>query len=210
MNVLLPQDIEFEAIALLERENCIITVAPDPKPETVSPLIKDAHGLILRTGINITRDLIESADELLVISRTGGGLDNVDVGAASDHGIIVTSNLGVNTISVAEHVLAMVLALSKNLSIMDHAVRHSNFDIRYQNLPRDIYGKTIGLLGLRKMSYRSTSESLSKTALTGSLPTNSDSKPYSVFPFHGHQFSEDALPSKIPLPVIPIFDLPFA
>ena len=151
MNVLLPQAIESEAIALLERENCLITVAPDPKPETVSPLIKDAHGLILRTGINITRDLIESADELLVISRTGAGLDNVDVGAASDHGIIVTSNLGVNTISVAEHVLAMMLALSKKLPTLDHAVCHSNFGIRYQNLPRDIYGKTIGLLGFGRI-----------------------------------------------------------
>jgi D-3-phosphoglycerate dehydrogenase len=151
MNVLLPQAIESEAIDLLERENCTITTAPDPKPETVSPLIKDAHALILRTGINITRDLIERADELLVISRTGGGLDNVDVGAASDHGILVTSNLGVNTISVAEHVLAMMLALSKKLSIMDLAVRRSNFGIRYQNLPRDIYGKTIGLLGFGRI-----------------------------------------------------------
>jgi D-3-phosphoglycerate dehydrogenase len=151
MNVLLPQAIESEAITLLERENCVITVAPDPKPETVSPLIKDTHGLILRTGINITRELIESAAELLVISRTGGGLDNVDVGAASDHGILVTSNLGVNTISVAEHVLAMMLALSKKLSTLDHAVRHSNFGIRYQNLPRDIYGKTIGLLGFGRI-----------------------------------------------------------
>ena len=68
MNVLLPQAIEPEAIALLDRENYKITTAPDPKPETVLPLIKDAHGLILRTGITITRDLIEAADQLLVLS----------------------------------------------------------------------------------------------------------------------------------------------
>ena len=151
MNVLLPQAIESEAIALLERENCTITTAPDPKPETVLPLIKDAHGLILRTGITITRDLIAAVDKLMVISRTGGGLDNVDVAAASEKGIIVTSNLGVNTISVAEHVLSMMLALSKRLSIMDHAVRNSDFGIRYQNLPRDINGKTIGLLGFGRI-----------------------------------------------------------
>ena len=151
MNVLLPQAIEAEAVALLEREECTITTASDPKPETVLPLIKNAHGLILRTGINITRNLIESADKLLVISRTGGGLDNVDVGAASDLGIIVTSNLGINTISVAEHALSMILALSKRLSTMDHAVRNNNFDIRYQNLPRDINGKTIGILGFGRI-----------------------------------------------------------
>jgi D-3-phosphoglycerate dehydrogenase len=151
MNVLLPQSIEAEAIALLEQENCTILTAPDPKPDTVLPLINDAHGIILRTGITITRDLIAAADELLVISRTGGGLDNVDVTAASEKGIIVTSNLGVNTISVAEHVLSLMLALSKRLSIMDQAVRNTNFGIRYQNLPRDIYAKTVGLLGFGRI-----------------------------------------------------------
>ena len=139
---------------MLERENCAITIAPDPKPETVLPLIKDAHGLVLRTGITITRELIEAADKLLVISRTGGGLDNVDVAAASAKGIIVTSNLGVNTISVAEHVLSMILALSKRLPIMDRAVRDGNFGIRYQNLARDIYGKTIGLLGFGRIGCK--------------------------------------------------------
>ncbi len=151
MNVLLPQPIESEAIALLERENCTIASAPDPAPETVLPLLKNAHGLILRTGITITHDLMDAADNLLVISRTGSGLDNVDVAAASEKGIIVTSNLGVNTISVAEHVLSMMLALSKRLAVMDHAVRSGNFGIRYQNLPRDINGKTIGLLGLGRI-----------------------------------------------------------
>ena len=151
MNVLLPQAIEPEAIALLDRENCKITTASDPKPGAVLPLIKDAHGLILRTGISITRDLIEAADQLMVISRTGGGLDNVDVFAASEHGIIVTSNLGVNTVSVAEHVLSMMLILSKRLLTLDHAVRNRNFAIRYRNLPRDINGKTIGLVGFGRI-----------------------------------------------------------
>jgi len=154
MNILLPQSIEPEAIELLEQKNCKITISPDQKPETVLPLIEDAHGLILRTGISINRELIAAADELLVISRTGAGLDNVDVDAASEKGIIVTSNLGVNTISVAEHVLSMILALSKRLSIMDQAVRNSNFGIRYQNLPRDINGKTIGLLGFGRIGYQ--------------------------------------------------------
>jgi D-3-phosphoglycerate dehydrogenase len=153
MNVLLPQPIETEAISFLEKKNCIVTTAPDPKPETVLPLLKDAHGLILRTGITINRELIENADKLLVISRTGGGLDNVDVVSASERGIIVTSNLGVNTISVAEHVLSMMLALSKRLSLLDQAVRNDNFGIRYQNFPRDISGKTIGLLGFGRIGY---------------------------------------------------------
>jgi len=151
MNVLLPQPIEPEATALLEQAGCSIAVAADPKPETVMPLLRDALGLILRTGITITRDLIAAAPGLLIISRTGGGLDNVDVAAATEQGILVTSNLGVNTISVVEHVLSMILTLSKKLNVMDQAVRRGNFAIRYQNLPRDISGKTIGLLGFGRI-----------------------------------------------------------
>jgi D-3-phosphoglycerate dehydrogenase / 2-oxoglutarate reductase len=154
MNVLLPQPIEPEAVALLEEKNCTIVTAVDPKPETVLPLIKDAHGLILRTGITMTRDLLAEAGRLLVIARTGGGLDNVDVEAATEMGILVTSNLGVNTISVAEHVLSMMLALSKRLYSMDRAVRQGDFGIRYQNLPRDINGKTIGLLGFGRIGSK--------------------------------------------------------
>ena len=151
MNVLLPQPIEPEATALLEQAGCSIAVAADPKPETVMPLMRDALGLILRTGITITRDLIAAAPGLLIISRTGGGLDNVDVAAATEQGILVTSNLGVNTISVVEHVLSMILTLSKKLAVMDQAVRRGNFAIRYQNLPRDISGKTVGLLGFGRI-----------------------------------------------------------
>ena len=151
MNVLLPQPIEPEATALLEQAGCSIAVAADPKPETVMPLMRDALGLILRTGITITRDLIAAAPGLLIISRTGGGLDNVDVAAATEQGILVTSNLGVNTISVVEHVLSVMLALTKKLAVMDQAVRCGNFAIRYQNLPRDISGKTVGLLGFGRI-----------------------------------------------------------
>lgn len=151
MKVLLPQPIEPEAIALFEQANCTVMVASAPQPEAVIPLIKDAQGLILRTGITITRELLAAADKLLVIARTGGGLDNVDVPAATEKGIIVTSNLGVNTLSVVEHVLSVMLALSKKLAVMDQAVRSGNFGIRYQNLPRDISGKTIGLLGFGRI-----------------------------------------------------------
>jgi D-3-phosphoglycerate dehydrogenase len=133
MNVLLPQPIETEAISLLEKKNCTVTIAPDPKIESVLPLVKKAQALILRTGITITRDLIAEADDLMIISRTGGGLDNVDVDAATEKGIIVTSNLGVNTISVVR------------------AVRGNNFGIRYQNLPRDVNGKILGLLGFGRI-----------------------------------------------------------
>jgi len=150
-HVLLPQPIEAEAALALEQAGVAIVLADDPRPETVGPLLGGVHGLILRTGIKITRDLMDLAGDLQVISRTGGGLDNVDVEAATQKNIIVTSNLGVNTSSVVEHALALMLALSKQLAVMDRAVRSQDFKIRYRNLPRDLRGKTLGLLGFGRI-----------------------------------------------------------
>lgn len=153
MNILLPQPIEAQAVQRLEEAGHRVVTAPDPSPETVLPLMKDAQAVILRTGITMTRELIEAADDLMVISRTGGGFDNVDLEAASDNGVIVTSNLGVNSISVCEHVLAMMLSLVKQLPRLDHAVRNDNYSIRYQNLSRDLNGKTMGLLGFGRIGF---------------------------------------------------------
>ena len=149
--ILLPQPIEAEAVTLLENANCNLILAPEPKFETVSPLLKDVQGIVLRTGISITPELLAHADELLVISRTGGGLDNVDVKAATEKEIIVTSNLGVNTSSVVEHALSLMLALSKQLPLMDRSVRNDQFSVRFKNHPKDLREKTLGLLGFGRI-----------------------------------------------------------
>ncbi len=149
--VLLPQPIETEAMEMLAEAGCEAVLSPDPKPETVAPLMKGVQGLILRTGIKITRDLLSHSDDLKIVARTGGGLDNVDVEAATDKGVIVTSNLGVNTASVMEQVLAFMLALYKQLPRMDRAVRSGDFGIRYKNYPRDLQGGTLGLIGFGRI-----------------------------------------------------------
>jgi len=152
--ILLPQPIESEAASLLEKAGCEIILSPDRNPETIVPLMEKAEGLILRTGIKVTRELLAYADRLEIISRTGGGFDNVDVAAATEKGIIVTSNIGVNTNSVVEHCLSMILALSKKLSALDRAVRKDQYAIRYQNLPRDLQNKTLGLVGFGRIGSR--------------------------------------------------------
>ncbi|MCJ7809229.1 MAG: hydroxyacid dehydrogenase [Desulfobulbaceae bacterium] len=149
--VLLPQPIESEALLMLEESGIEIVSSPDPSPETVKPLLGGVHGIVLRTGIKITRELLSHADDLQIVSRTGGGLDNVDVDAATERGVVVTSNLGVNTSSVVEHVFAFMLALSKQLFRMDREVRDGNFAIRYQNLSGDVRGKTLGVIGFGRI-----------------------------------------------------------
>ncbi len=149
--VLLPQTIEAVAVDLLEKSGCEIILSPDTQRVTILPLLKDVQAIILRTGIEITRQLLDHADNLDIISRTGAGVDNVDLEAATQKGVIVTSNLGVNTSSVVEHVLSLMLALWKQLPLLDKAVRNENFSIRYQYLPKDLRNKTLGVLGFGRI-----------------------------------------------------------
>ena len=149
--VLLPQPLEQEAVSLLESAKVEVVLAPDKKPEIVAPLLKGAQAVILRTGIFFSRELMDRADNLWLIARTGAGVDNVDVPAATEKGILVTSVAGANTRTVAEHALALIMALMKQLARLDREVRQDNFGIRYKNLPRDLTGKTLGLVGLGKI-----------------------------------------------------------
>jgi D-3-phosphoglycerate dehydrogenase len=149
--VLLPQPIESEAVALLQKEGLDVVVAPDKKPETVAAMLKGIQAVILRTGIVFTRDLMGHADQLRVISRTGAGVDNVDLEAATELGILVTCVPDANTYSVVEQALALMFALLKQLPRMDREVRRDNFDIRYKNLPSDLRGKTLGIVGLGRI-----------------------------------------------------------
>jgi D-3-phosphoglycerate dehydrogenase len=149
--VLLPQPIEAEAVGVLEKSGVRLITASAPKPEIVGPLMKEAQAIVLRTGIKMTRELLAYPNDLMMISRTGAGVDNVDIPAATEQGIIVTSSIGVNTTSVAEHALALILALFKQLFRMDGEVRKGNFAIRYKNLPQDLREKTIGIVGFGRI-----------------------------------------------------------
>lgn len=151
MRVLLPQPIEKEALDVLNENGDEVVIAAEPKPETVGPLMKDAQAIVLRTGIKITRELLAYPNGLMTISRTGAGVDNIDIPAATEKGIIVTSSIGANTTSVAEHVLALILALFKQLFLMDAEVRKGNFAIRYKNCPTDLRDKTIGIVGFGRI-----------------------------------------------------------
>jgi D-3-phosphoglycerate dehydrogenase len=149
--VLLPQPIEAEAMEVLEKGNAQLLTAAEPKPEIVGPLMKEAKAIVLRTGIKMTRELLDYPNELMMISRTGAGVDNVDIPAATEKGIIVTSSIGVNTTSVVEHALALILALYKQLFLMDGEVRKGNFAIRYKNCPTDLRDKTLGIVGFGRI-----------------------------------------------------------
>jgi len=149
--VLLPEPVEEEAVHLLEEGGAVLVRAADPRPETVMPILSHADAIVLRTGLSLDARLFAAAPRLGTVSRTGAGYDNVDVAAATAHGVIVTSSVGANTSTVVEHTLTLLLALAKRVLDLDRAVRRGDFKLRYAYLPRDLRGQVLGVVGFGKI-----------------------------------------------------------
>ncbi len=128
-----------------------VVVSPDPSSETVARLLPGADALIVRTATRVTRDMLENAPQLKVISRTGGGLDNVDVDAATQCGVLVCGVKGPQDRFVAEHTVALMLALAKDLAYLDRQTREGNFRARFEYRPQGLAGKRIGLIGFGRI-----------------------------------------------------------
>ena len=115
--------------------------------DTLEKEIGQATAIILGTWLKFDKGWIDKAPNLKVISRTGVGVDNVNVAYATEKDIIVLNTPKANAISVAEHTVALICALAKFTGYLDKQVRDNNFKARRLNLPIDLDGKTLGLLG---------------------------------------------------------------
>src|SRR3990170_6338963 len=85
------------------------------KPEELKGIIKDYDALIVRSETKVTADIIQAAEKLKVIGRAGVGLDNVDLKAATQKGIVAMNTPAGNTTSTAEHTMSLILSLSRNI-----------------------------------------------------------------------------------------------
>ena len=126
-------------------------ISPDPSGESVGQLLKEVQGLIVRTATKVTPSIIESAPHLEVISRTGGGLDNVDIEAATESSVVVCGVKGPQDRFVAELAVTLNMTLSKQIFYLNREVRKGNFKSRYEYRPVGLFGKRVGLIGLGRI-----------------------------------------------------------
>ncbi len=148
--ILLSESIEEAGTRALEGKAEVV-VSPDPSSETVGLLLQDADALIVRTATQVTRKMIEGARRLKVISRTGGGLNNVDVEAATAFNVVVAGVKGPQDRYVAEHAITLMSALAKQLPYLDGQIRKGNFKSRFEYRPIGLSGKRLGLVGLGRI-----------------------------------------------------------
>ena len=151
--VVVAQPIDEAGIEMLSTAGHQVVRLSAHDPEALAAAIADADGLLVRDA-RVTRDVLAAGKKLKVVSRHGAGLDRIDVGAATELGIVVTYTPEANSASVAEHVMAMILALAKNLLVVDPETRRGNFDIRHKRYGFELAGRTLGILGLGNVGRR--------------------------------------------------------
>ena len=139
-------DVEIERTALAEAD-CELVVSPDNKEATLASLAPGVD-VILTCWAPVTARVIDAADRCRHIARTGIGLDNINVARATERGILVTNVPDYCIQEVAEHTIALVFALGRNIAGYHFATKNGQYDL-VAGLPVErIMGKTLGLVGL--------------------------------------------------------------
>ena len=146
MKVYIPFDAQPETKRQLEEAGHEVAFSYAKDKAELLEEIKDADGAIVRS-LPYDREVLEAAPRLKAIGRIGVGYDAIDVKAAEELGIRVGIAVGANSNSVAEHTMALIMALSKNLTVVNNHLKDGDFDIRTRIIGCELRGKTLGILG---------------------------------------------------------------
>lgn len=144
-NVLSPRPLQDAAHEILD-EFAEVTLTTDYEDEAALDADMDRFDAIIVKSLSLPRERLERATNLKMITQSGVGLDPVDVGAATELGILVCNVRGANTRAVAEHTLAMVLSIRKGLRTADADVRNGIWE-KHGYLAPELEGDTLGVFG---------------------------------------------------------------
>ncbi len=151
LKILVCDDLAEEGLAVLKHEkNLDVQIQLKLSAADLKQAIADADACIVRSGTQLTRDILEAAKALRVIGRAGVGLDNVDVEAASKKGIVVINTPGGNTVSAAEHTFCLIMALARSIPQADASLKRGEWE-RKKFTGHELYDKTLGILGLGRI-----------------------------------------------------------
>lgn len=153
MKVLIVDNVNEIAEKVLKDANIEIVVNNNLSKDELLKVIADYDGIILRNHTQITKELLDNAKNLKIIARAGVGVDNIDVEAASDKKIWVVNSPDGNTEATAEHTIAMLLALSRNIPQAYEHLKKGVFD-RAPFMGNEVYGKALGIAGFGRIGSR--------------------------------------------------------
>lgn len=147
MNILVSDSLSPRGVAVLEQGGFSVDVKTKLPKEQLLEEIKAYDGIVVRSGTKVTADVIDAGSQLKIIGRAGTGLDNVDCEAATRRGIVVMNTPGGNTITTAEHTIALLVSMSRKIPQAVVSTKAGKWE-KTKFMGTELYNKTLGLVGL--------------------------------------------------------------
>jgi D-3-phosphoglycerate dehydrogenase / 2-oxoglutarate reductase len=150
LSVLITDSVHAVCAEMLQEAGFEARIELGRSPEDLTRLAETADGWIIRSGTRITPPMIRAASKLRVIGRAGVGVDNVDLAAATHRGVLVINAPAGNTISTAEHTVAMLMSLARRIPSATASLKSGAWE-RKQFTGEEVFEKTIGIIGVGKI-----------------------------------------------------------
>src|SRR5947207_72262 len=150
MKIVIAEKTAANAVQLLKEESDWTVITHDQLQGNLAAALHDADALIIRSAVFVTAEMLRGAPRLRVIGRAGVGVDNIDLEAATKAGIAVMNTPGANAVAVAEHTLALMLALARHIPRAESTTRAGKWEKKSLQ-GSELRGKTLGIVGLGRV-----------------------------------------------------------
>ena len=149
--VLVSDKISDSGVKLLKMEpDMEVDVKTGLSPQELKEIIGEYDALIVRSATKVTRDIIEAASRLKVVGRAGTGVDNIDLEAATEKGIVVMNTPGGNTVAAAEHAVSMMLSMARKIPQACASMKEGKWE-KKKFMGVEVHGKTLGVIGMGRI-----------------------------------------------------------
>jgi D-3-phosphoglycerate dehydrogenase len=147
MKVLIADALSDKAVEILKSAQLAVDTKTGLKGEELQAIIGDYDALIVRSASKATKDIIDKGTSLKVIGRAGIGVDNVDVAAATEKGIVVMNTPQGNALAAAEHSIALMFAAARKIAYADRTMKLGKWE-KKSLMGIELYEKTLGVIGI--------------------------------------------------------------
>ena len=148
--ILITDPLSDKGLDYLKDAGLEVLYKPKASQDEIHTHLGTIDGWIIRSGTTISQENISDAKKLQIIGRAGVGTDNIDINSATQSGVVVMNVPDGNTVSAAEHTMAMMLSLSRNIQLGHMGLVNGSWD-RHKLVGNELRGKILGVVGLGKI-----------------------------------------------------------
>jgi D-3-phosphoglycerate dehydrogenase len=151
MRVLICDGLHRQGVKIFQKaKNIEVLVREKIGPQELPDLLAECEGIVVRSRTKIDARVLKNASRLRVIGRAGIGVDNIDIEAATQKGVLVMNTPGANAVAAAEHAMALMMALARHIPRADESVRAGKWE-KKKFVGTELYNQTLGIIGLGRI-----------------------------------------------------------